>query len=289
MNAKLKKSKTRTNNVASKFRLSPIISLCVILLFCGCSSKLEHKAMHLRSNSPEVSGGLLTGKVDVQFINSATRIYATLDEDLDGNQNDSDKQRIQNQSSSRLRADLGLHKIIDIYYRTGWATPNIFGIKLQLAGEPRNIAEFGWKSSISAEYGIYNVTDNSNGLKEYSNNLYDISISIGKRFNSRVLLYYNFFYSRHKLDGNLSRDGNTKYSIDGVSSGFGGLIGLDYTFLNNEKFLGLTVNTHLAVEVGAIYLNWIDTRNHVNNITYQDETLRDSAEGITLSTGISWY
>jgi len=263
------------------------LSLCTLFLSSACTNKIEHKPTFLRTNPPEISGDLLNGRIDIQYINAESRNYGQLKTDLLSEfDHDSGEPTVEGDQAVYFRGNVGLTQFMDAYARSSWNAPTIYGVKMQIFGKPKRP---GWRSSLSAEYGKFHSESNLEEYLEYSHDLYDVSLGIGYRENSTLLLYMNVFYSEHKINGKLRRDNDLKYSVNGKSKGVGGLVGLEYSVLNHDRFFGGKISSHFNLEAGISNLNWLTTIDHEKNDDSTHQSPANDMNGILLSTSLSWH
>lgn len=159
---------------------------------------------------------------------------------------------LSNKAGFGLKADVGLTKRIDTYFRFPTSSAPSVGFKLQLIGSPLNKLENGLKASAAIEYGeSYGSINPLSKMNFFSNSVnstmsvFSSSIIIGYRVNPKILPYSYFSYSYYKAHGEIS-DNNTIVVDNSVANkSYAYVIGLFYRPFSNEYSLSVELgNTH---------------------------------------------
>ena len=266
-----------------------IILLVQLLSLGGCASTLDYDPTILRFDSPEVSGGVLSGNAQYQFAVTDRRVMAKIDQEMfDTEYKDSSKATVENAATIGVRSDVGLSENVDVYVRAQSGTVSVIGAKLQFVGSAHNKIEKGLKISASTEFGYSNDSSLKGDRKTLSMTSSDYSINIGYRLTSNFIVYINNFYNRNEIKGSLGRGSNTKYSISGVSNGFGSLFGVRYQMGEHEKFFGWIVRPHVTMEFGSGNFSWLNTKDHESRDFILNNKKDKSSGAWGISAGFHW-
>ena len=269
--------------------IAVIILWIQLALLGGCASTLDYDPTLLRFDSPEVSGGILSGNAQYQFAVTDRRVMAKIDQEMfDTEFTDSSEATVEKASTLGVRSDVGLSENVDVYIRAQSGTASVVGAKLQFVGSTHNKIENGLKISASAEFGYSNDSSVKGDRKTLSMISSDYSINIGYRFTSNLIVYMNNFYNRNDIKGSLGRGGNTKYSISGVSNGFGSLYGVRYQMGKHEKFFGWIVRPHVTMEFGGGNFSWLNTKDHERGDVILNNQKEKSSGAWGISAGFAW-
>jgi len=260
----------------------------ILLLSSGCATTLSYDPSVLRFDVPETSGDLFAGSAEVQLGVTGTRVMAERNQGFMGNEIDSSSIAYRTQTpTTGVRANAGLAKPIDVYVRSMVDTPNVIGAKYQLVGDADKSMP-GWRVTFSTEYGHYQQSEDEGDSQNIEVDYYDYSINVGFRLDPHWLLYVNNFYSRYNIEGSLGRDVRTKSTINGMSKGFGQLIGVRYQLPGKNKKTSWLDKPYVTLEIGNSALNWLSTNDNDGNRLSSNQHLNNVDRAIGLSVGFSW-
>lgn len=229
--------------------------LFYLLFLSGCSTTqtLMFKPAILHFDTPETTGEMLSGSVEMNFKQSTpryifgsyskTRLLGAATTTVDASENVTKKDTID------LSIKLGTLDNFDVFVRS----EGMFGLKVQLVGSPRATKEEGWKLALSAGAGDYSSTKRSNNLwfsthpdaaSSTNGRSYDASLNTGYRFNSFSLLYLNIFHSNSKVTGEIRNSNTILLQKNRTNKTNGALLGIN--LMDVDKHVFVTLETGIA-------------------------------------------
>ena len=276
------------------------IILCLSLtMLGGCATTLDYSPELLKFDSPEVVGKTLGGSV--KYIGGFTPNYVAKEYQPKSNEGEfvfteyeeSDEPFVNKDLTYGLAGRLGFGKTTEIYVRSVNNSPFTAGIKYQFFGGPMKRKLEGLKASVSIEKGYYNKIPQSDNFYPYAETTVGLkqdsfggSLNVGYRFDSKLIVYLNTFFSVHSVSGELvnkwedvriitdrpeRKEQNIRMS--GKSVAIGSLVGIG---IIQSKAIGVNIN----LELGLSHISWPET--HIDG-----ELSTPKLPNMVFSTGIS--
>ncbi len=212
------------------------------LFFISCATDIDFRIPTNRFESPETNGGFLRGEIDLGYESSQrvslTEIWDYSIFGIDYATEVSDGTYISERQEPVFKLSLGILSRLDLFTRSSYDSPDMYGAKFQFWGTPRLAKQPGLKMAIAASIGSdtwdeSNLTatnpDNQNEI-EYDSELtvdaYDLSFIMGYRLTPSFLTYLNIYYSNYNADASLTKPDQTTHDYSSDTNTQGALLGI---------------------------------------------------------------
>ena len=239
--------------------------LLIILFACSCAVDIDYKMQANRFDIPETVGNTLKGRVDFNYggANKITLLDVVGDIVFHEFDTVSTDAYMESSTGPGIRADLGLLKRLDAFYRGSDDSAKYVGLKFQFLGEPEAAHAIGPKAAISFAYGAMDKSEGALSIskndqsetREYDTNLelksYDLSLNLGYRFSQNFIIYLNNFYANYDTTAKLTSNVHADTDVTGTAKNYGALLGLR----GNSDAGGF----HFGIEGGVSKGEWEDS------------------------------
>lgn len=214
------------------------LSLIVLLFLCSCATDIDYFIPVNRFETPETSGRLFGGKIE---LNVPTAVHVEMGEVYEdiffgSGIHTSENTYVDKAVTAAVQLDFGLLSRLDFFYKTIYDATDILGFKFQFYGEPRNKWAEGLKLAVTAGGGAEDLDNETVTLKtedgsekDFTSSLdskaIDFSFIAGYRLTPYSLVYLNTFYTKYWLDGSISSETQVELSQKGKSETYGTALG----------------------------------------------------------------
>lgn len=256
-------------------KMKNLTLIFTLLSFTSCSivDIDYHMPMTKFDTSETIGSELLGSDVDYRFqvqsgIGATHKV--TLAEVIDPiifNERINEDSSIDNSAHLNASAALAIIPRLDITYRKGIDSPDMFGIKFQFLGQGEVQRKEGWSGSVTAKIGggekdegsIIARNSTSSDTRSYAANIdfknYESSLIFGYRVNKSSIFYLNNFYTYYDVTSNLTSSTYAPVEVNGISRQYGSLLGAKF-ISENDVFL--------ILEGGLVKATWENTNEEVS-------------------------